>query len=317
MPKLTIIKGPLKDQYFEFGHGTVFLGRHPRMNDISIADITVSRKHLKIFEIGEKIFVEDLNSKHGTKINGKLIKPGEGFQIEDGDIIKIGMTAIRLTDISGRGSLVGIGHTPQMTKREYTSDEGPHQERRSKKELELVYKVSELFKKRMDINKFSEKVLQLLLDSLPRIDNAIFFLRMNKKVQILEVIAKSYKKSIVKYSQKVVDRVIKDRKTVRMSNTDFESTDDYVDSKDTLEIRSILCVPIVRGDEILGAIYIDSKEPYGFRKEDQAMLISLTGPIAAAIENYWLATNSGSTGAINWKNNLSYFIKKIAFWQSK
>ena len=101
MLKLIVIKGPLKDQVFDLGDkDTLFCGRHARMNDISIPDIAVSRKHFKIFRIGKALFVEDLKSNNGTKINDKNIEPGEGFQVVEGDIITIGKTVMRLAEVS-------------------------------------------------------------------------------------------------------------------------------------------------------------------------------------------------------------------------
>ncbi|MBN2419119.1 MAG: FHA domain-containing protein, partial [Deltaproteobacteria bacterium] len=99
MPKLVVIKGPLIDQVFDLGSKeVVFCGRSPKMNDIAILELAVSRKHFKVFKIGKSYFVEDLNSKHGTRVNGKPIDPGEGFQINEGDLISVGNTVMQLVD---------------------------------------------------------------------------------------------------------------------------------------------------------------------------------------------------------------------------
>lgn len=311
MPELVVIEGPLKDQVFDLGDkDTVFCGRHPRMNDISILDITVSRKHFKIFKIGNNLFIEDLNSKHGTIINDRQIRTGEGFQVEEGDLIKIGTTVMRLTDVSGKGSLIRTDSVQQQIKSGSEPGEETKKERRSAKEIELIYSVSELFKKQMDIGSFLDKVLELLMEALPRIDNARIFLCESEK-QIDEVTSKAHGKDEGNYSKKVLKKVIRERKTVRMSNTDFESPDSYVDSKDTLEIRSILCVPIVRDNRVLGALYIDSLKPYGFRKEDQRMLNGLAGPMAVAIEQNISSQNTVSAHNIFWKGKFTSLFKKI------
>ena len=295
MPKLIVIKGPLTDKVFDLdnSNGTVFCGRNPRMNDISILDITISRKHLKIFKIGKNLFVEDLKSKHGTKINGKLIEPGEGFQVEEGDLITIGNTVMRLTEVKSRGPMVRRESIKKKIKKDSVSGGEPTQDLRSTKEIEFIYKVSELFKKQMNIHKFFEKVLKLLMDELPRIDNAGFFLFRDEKIETMKIIARSRDKSPATYSRKVLERVFMDRKTIRMSNTEFESADDYTDNGDSPKIGSVLCIPIISGNTILGTIYIDSIEHYAFRKEDQLLLNSLTGPIAVAIEKDWIVSNSG------------------------
>ena len=290
MPKFIVIKGPLKDKIIDLhlDNGTVFCGRNPRMNDISILDIAVSRKHFKMFKIGGNIFVEDLKSKHGTMINGKFINPGEGFQVEEGDLITIGNTVMRLIEVSERGPMVRLESIPQKTKKKTGLNGQPDHELRSAKELELIYQISVLFKKRLNIRDFFKNVLDILFEALPRIDNGVFFIFRDEKIQDMEVIAKSREKSVARYSQKVVERVIRDRKTLRMSNTDFESPDDYIDKSDNLTIGSIMCVPIISGNEILGAIYIDSKESYGFRKGDQLLLNILAAPMATAIEKDFL-----------------------------
>jgi putative methionine-R-sulfoxide reductase with GAF domain len=290
MPKFIIIEGPLKGQTIELGEGAFFFGRNPKINDIEILDITVSRKHFKISKIDENLFIEDLKSKHGTIVNGKLIKPGEGFRIKEGDLITIGKTVMLLTDVQEKGAKVKKRSIPEMTKTRSVSGKAPDREKRSKKELELIYKVSELFKKRMDVHEFFENVLKLLFDALPRIDNAKIFLFGSDKNPFMEVIAKSHKKPVDQYCRKVLDKVIQDCETVRISNMALESTDDFLDSDDgSLKIGSVLCVPIVSGDEILGAIYIDSLDPYGFREDDQLLLSSLAGPMAIEIEKDWLA----------------------------
>jgi GAF domain-containing protein len=96
-----------------------------------------------------------------------------------------------------------------------------------------------------------------------------------------------------------------------MSNTDFESPDQYVDSSATLEIKSILCVPILSGDDILGAIYLDSSKPYGFRKEDQRTLNILVGPMAVAIEKDRLISDPNPGNHRTGKSKTNNIVKRI------
>ena len=295
MSKLIIIKGPVKDQIIELIGDTVFLGRTLK-NDVQVKDNFVSGKHLKIFTIGKTIFIEDLKSTNGTMINGEFIEPGEGVEVGEGDLITIGKTVMRLTEAPVKKSLDKKKSNIQKARRKPASKGESTEERRSRspRDIELIYKVSELLKKSQSINRLLEKLLEHLLDAFPRIDTAAIFLFRNGKSKIMEVISRSKlvsEKSVTQYSQKILARVIRDRKIVRMSNTAFESPDDYADSMDTSRIESVMCVPIIIDKEILGAIYVDSiKGPYGFRKEDQLLLNSMTGPLAVAIEKDRVAT---------------------------
>ena len=82
--KLCVMEGPAKGKKFDLKEKAMFLGRSPR-NDIQIKDIMVSRKHLKIFKVGETLFIEDLMSTNGTQFNGEVITSGEAFEVGDGD----------------------------------------------------------------------------------------------------------------------------------------------------------------------------------------------------------------------------------------
>ena len=315
MPKLIVIKGSLKGQEFDLGtKEVVFCGRYPRMNDIAILEIAVSRKHFKIFRVGEELFIEDLKSKHGTRINDKLIEPGEGFQIVEGDLITAGNTVMRLAEVSAGSSLKRKGSVLQDSKESSSSAEQRKEERRSAKELELFYTVSELLKKGISIKKFFEEFIEILLDALPRADNAnviLFDNKENDKFKVMDVITGLSERSKAKYSREILKRVIRERKTVRMSNTDFEPSKDEFNSSYSLKLKSILCIPIMSDDEMFGVIYIDSKKPYSFRKRDQLFLNSLVGPMAVAIEKSRLAGNPGSEQVSPLKSRIINSVKGL------
>ena len=62
------------------------LGRHPEC-DIVLDAAAVSRQHAQILVEGENYFVEDLHSRNGTFVNGRLV---EGRRLlVDGDRLKI------------------------------------------------------------------------------------------------------------------------------------------------------------------------------------------------------------------------------------
>ncbi|MGD9161433.1 MAG: FHA domain-containing protein [Desulfobacteraceae bacterium] len=292
MPKLVVIEGPLKGKVFDLGSKEiVFCGRSPKMNDIAILEIAISRKHFKIFQIDRDFFIEDLNSKHGTLVNGESIEPGEGFQVNEGDLISVGNTMMKLTDVGGKKSFMKNVPLPEEMLGDISSKNGIKKERRSAKELELVYNVSELLKKQLEMEAFFKEFLRLLLEALPRLDNASVFLSYYPDSNIknmVEIIPNSHERSVSRYKKEIIDRVIQEQKTIRMSNTEYELPESYIEKGDTLEIKSVMCVPIISGEELLGAIYIESIKPYGFRKKDQFLLNSLVGPMAVAIEKYRL-----------------------------
>lgn len=71
----------------------VVLGRDPRC-DIPLDDPAVSRLHAIIAREHEKFSVEDLDSKNGTILKGKLLRSGKLAKLTHGDQIRIGRITI-------------------------------------------------------------------------------------------------------------------------------------------------------------------------------------------------------------------------------
>ena len=281
MPTLHIVEGPMEGQLYKLTGDTIFVGRSQK-NDIQIRDKTISRKQIKLFKIGNKFFVEDLKSTNGTLLNGNPITPGEGFEIGDGDLITIGDTVLRFSEKSSKPSGLLEKSRPKIA-----------QERRSfTRNLQLPVSISEILKTPLPIKKLCEKVLESLLESLPRIDRATIVLMDPGNQSIKATVTKTRDDSLQvrgNYSRKIVEKTLLEGKSVRMSNTAFEAPEEFSETSDTMQIRSLLCVPLISNGKTRGALYVDSlRKPYGFRKEDLLLLNSLATPLAIALENHWL-----------------------------
>lgn len=297
MPRLVVIEGDAKGQTFDLSNGITFIGRSTR-SDIRVRDSSISRKHLKIFHIGKKIFLEDLKSTNGTFINSNKIVPGEGFEVSDGDLITIGKTVLRLEALHEPGKSTKAAKPEQKPLENHKAPPSQKQTERRKRtarELKLINKVSRLLKQSFSLYGFSEKVLEYLLQGLPRIDTAAIVIldyRKSKRGKERTIVVKSrpwLERRDADFFEQIIDRVLEKKGPVRMSNTAYEELGDLKESVETLKIGSVLCVPVISNSVIRGALYVDSiGDPYGFRKEDLLLLNSLSGSIAVAFEKAML-----------------------------
>ena len=64
----------------------LFIGRNPESHIVT-EDRKVSRRHACIGQLGEKLFVWDEGSKHGTIVNGTPVICG---RLTQGDVVSIG-----------------------------------------------------------------------------------------------------------------------------------------------------------------------------------------------------------------------------------
>jgi pSer/pThr/pTyr-binding forkhead associated (FHA) protein len=288
MSKLYVLNGPELGQSFKLRDGVSFVGRSLD-NEIRLGDKTVSRKHLKVVRSGDKYLITDLKSRNGTFANGEFISPGMEIEVREGDPIAIGITVICL----GEGCteqvvpfLDSIDITEQSDELNRTLK--MQRDRTMRKKLEFLYKASNALTEDLSIKETLEKVLVHIFDLLKRIDRGVFVLIDPETRKITEIIYKSNKPSddaTTVYCRDVVNRVIRSRKPFIVSDAKTERGD-FANTLEVLKIESVLCVPLISRSQILGAIYLDSLErPYGFRREDLALLVNLSLRIAPAIDD--------------------------------
>ena len=286
--KFWVMEGPAKGKKFDLKEKkTMFIGRSAR-NDIQIKDIMVSRKHLKIFKVGETLFIEDLMSTNGTRFNGEVITSGEAFEVGDGDTVSCGNTVIR------------FGKIPSPESSDTDTSGSKHtliKERRSAwpKKLELG-KITGIFDQSLNIDGMLEKLLGHVFDTLPRIDRAAILAFNNQKGQVEEVICKSRKKNgneTFRYNFGLLGRIVKDGKAVKVSDTTYVAQADQSGDMDTEQMSSTLYVPIVTNKKVRGAMYLNSSPGSfeGFRKDDLSLFDSLSGLIGVAIGNAAITAN--------------------------
>lgn len=295
MGKFHIIQGTGKGQSFDLKSGLIYVGRAPD-NDIQINDKSISRSHLKILRKDNKYFIVDLKSTNGTFVNNERISSGKEIEVEKGMPIAIGNIFFSLDRVYS-GNALPVHDSADFLRDTGETDKIIVSDRpmTTPKNLELIYKVSNVLMQSLDINEILEKILDYIFELLQRIDRGVIILVDNKTGRTLDVIFRCQKSSddtIMMYSRTIVDRVLREGKAVTMSDTLSVNEADLSESMELMKIRSVMCVPLISRSQTRGVIYVDSvNRPYGFRTEDLALLTALSSPAAIAMENALLYSN--------------------------
>jgi len=287
MTTLYIIDGHDKRQTIEFGGDSLLLGRSPD-SDIQIKDHFVSRKHLRISRKGSRIFIKDLNSRNGTFVNGEPINPGIEVELPEGVPVVMGMTVLCFgkgcaEEIQGfLGSIDVAGLEPEEM-------EGLAEDRplTAQKNMELMIRVSDLLTRSTDIRETLKEILNCIFELLVRIDRAAIILLDSEKAKIKEVIYRMREGvDDQRFSTEVLEHVIQLKEAFMISDADTQQGEDVPDTLKLLNIKSVMCVPLLNRAKLVGVLYVDSiRKPYGFRGEDLHLLSAVSSPVALAIEN--------------------------------
>lgn len=91
-PVLTVVDGQFANQYWTLDRAEMTVGRDD-ICDIVIPERQISRRHIRLYSDGTKFFVEDLDSRNGTWVNGQRLQGSQ--ELFDGDEIHLAL-AMRL-----------------------------------------------------------------------------------------------------------------------------------------------------------------------------------------------------------------------------
>ena len=292
---LVILNGAEIGRTLRIKEGVSYLGRSLD-NDIRIEDKTISRKHLKIENVRGKFFVTDLSSRNGTFYDGKYVVPGHEVEVKEGVPLAIGMTVICFGK-DCREQIVPFLDTVSLI-REKGNKQGVVEDRRSEagqKREDLLAKVSRTLRGSGPLKMILEKVLGHLFHHLKRLDRGAFVLvdqETLKPVETICTVNKSSEHISPSFSEEVVQSVLDTGKPLILSKGYTEERSALVDTLKVQKIESVMCVPLINGSRIMGAMYVDSlKKPDGFRKDDLLILLDIGQRVALAVETDRLASD--------------------------
>lgn len=297
MIKVFIAAGTEQGSSLVLNGNTAQIGRG-LANEVSLKEASVSRKHAKIYRDNDQYYVEDLQSRNGTWINGHAIVSGQRVQVQEGVPIALGNVLVS----------VGRKCSPNRLPNQYSISiplpvvdglkpaTSTDRRAKQKKELELIYDISVELLGSLDLTELCEKVLDSIFGCLKRIDSGFVFLVEPESGKLKKIASRfrgGNRTAAPGYSKSLVRRVMKEGKAVMMPNTAMENKADLSDSMEKIGVKCVICVPLVSKVGTRGAIYLQSVNVvHGFRKNDLFFLTGLSTPMALAMENALLYSKS-------------------------
>ncbi len=296
--KLFFLNGDKKGKSLDIPSSCIYVGRLPD-NDVQITDKTISRKHLRVSRDGDKFILRDLGSKNGTFLNGKQLIPDMEYEVEEGIPFAVGNVAMSL-GIKSTESIFNSYEIEELSSQfSSTAMFTAFKDRpmTTPKNMDFLFKISNIINQSLDINEILQQVLDYLFELLNRIDRGFVILVDPESGGFSTVISRVAKSEdghpvSYSYSKTIVDAVVRSSKPVTILDTFGQDDADISDSMELMNVKSVMCVPLICKEKVLGALYVDSvKIPYGFREEDLALVTALCSTAAIAIENASLYRN--------------------------
>jgi len=299
-PRLVGVSGHLQGTVFPLDRPETSIGRDPN-NTICINEHWISREHCLIKKEGDRFQVIDRGSHNGTFVNGIRVTE-HWLQHED----RLGFAGAmflfleREVDSAARGSEVRLaadaspfGPTVQLRRDDAVY---LHPEKLAKtqlpperlhRDLAILLKTSHALTSVRDIDALQQEVLNQLFEIVPAERGAILLGPRDEAREFSSSFGMEREgRRSVRVSRTIVKQAMEDKAAI-LSNRVSESPKlRNAKSLTSRGVQSVICLPLARAERVIGAIYLDSKDPKAHFDEDQLeLLTAIAGIAAAALEN--------------------------------
>lgn len=308
----------LPEPVFELKQRITKVGRHPS-NEASLLLESVSRFHAQIELLEAGWVLSDLGSSNGTFLNGERLAGPRS--LKDKDVVTFGRADFLFSNMSpadrarlgesGTGqkthtssvSIVGDGESDSTilsTKLNVEStpmpavalfpgaraDEGTLQ--RATERLLTLYKLGEVTRSAATREEMLSKVMDLIFEVLPA-DRGV--------ILIVDPIDNTLEPQLVRYRRKgaeteltisrtIVQKSLNERVAVLSRDARIDARFNASESIMGGDIRSTMCVPMVSKRNVLGVLFLDTKESVrAFTEDDLIFASSIANDVAMNLEN--------------------------------
>lgn len=301
MPGLRQAEGPDRGKVYPIDKDCVILGRHPSC-DIVLEIGAVSRQHARIVRTGSGFFLEDLNSRNGTYLNGQRV---HGRQpLKDGDQIRICDLVFAFFEAAPSQE----GESTQVLGAAWVDDEerfrsgstimsrfdvtatGSRIQVNPEAKLRALIEISQNLGKAISVDEVLDKILTSLFNVFTQADRGFIILVDPQTGKLVPRAVKTRRpedREQLRISRTIVNSVIASKQAILSADVATDSRFDLSQSIVDFPIHSVMCVPLVSTDgKVLGVIQVDTRQRKArFTPEDLEVLVSAASQVAVSVEN--------------------------------
>ncbi len=315
---LRAITGDLQGQVFSV-ESEMVIGRSTTCG-IFVPDRRISREHARVFFDGERLFVEDLASHNGVYVNGQRVTKAELF---NGDLMRMGMSQFSVSGLNRRDSqVIQVVHDtrplqPRVvrpvesmetdlggfvaddyfaamgmvdTDRYLTADRVQQLLQRTRN-FAILHEISKALQRYTDLRETMPPLLDLILQVV-RGDRAAIVLLDDegnlapKSVRYRDRQSDSNDTGQLRISKTVADYVLTQRCAIITADASADERFSASESVMLANIRSLMVVPILVSNRLLGLIEVENNRNInGFDENDLHLLTVVASMLGVGLDH--------------------------------
>ncbi len=326
-----VVQGPDKDLIIDAPDHELIFGRGDDCT--ALRDGTISRHHARVRAINGQWIIEDMGSSNGTYVNGvRISKP---LELKQGDQIRLGKTLLTfsddkpiqmLPDETDYGTLIDMDPQGQMVDSAIMAAIPSDQESilavpepgQEPGHLQVIYKLTNVISSIFNVDQLLRRVMEIIFEQVAA--DRGFILMLNQQTSQLDPVVVQYRQedqpTKISTSKTIIQHVIDRKEGVLCSNAMADRRFSKGESVHDYALQSVICVPIMARNKLLGIIHIDSSAAtHSYDQQDLRLITAIGYQTGLAVHNAQLYQDSleaerlaatGQTVA-----GLSHYIKNI------
>ncbi|MBI3723129.1 SpoIIE family protein phosphatase [bacterium] len=180
--------------------------------------------------------------------------------------------------------------------------------------IKTLLKVSSKTTTMLDLNQLLVQLLDIIFEELPA-DRGSILLFDGETRRLRTMAAKSRREGAtnqkVRISKTIVKEALKTKESILSADAQSDARFNMGLSIVEEDIRSALCVPLVRIDKVLGIIHLDTfEQARAFTKDDCDLLTAIAMQASLAIENARLVKEMAEKERLKYEMNVAAHIQK-------
>jgi Nif-specific regulatory protein len=297
-PRLVAINGTLKGATFPLATEETTIGRESA-SVVWLNHASVSRRHCVIRRENGHFKLFDLESYNGTFVNGIPVKEQS---LAHADQLRVGK--IELLFLIEEGEDITSGHLirwddfnpltesakqlrPEvlLRKTEQALIASPEHERMAR-DLGVVLRIARQINRLRHTQELVKEILDAIFEIIPADRGAVVLGRGPKDFSSVYGKHRDQSSYPVHVSRTVVEHVMTERVAVLTNDIKTSETLKTADSLVAAQITSLMCMPLIVVERVLGAIYLDTSDPIILFDEAHLQLLAgIAGMAAVSLEN--------------------------------
>ncbi|HJN10066.1 MAG: SpoIIE family protein phosphatase [Pirellulaceae bacterium] len=287
MALLEIVSGIDSGVAHELKTRETVIGRHSDCQ-IVLRDSTVSRHHARIRQDGDHYVVDDMDSQHGTRVNGETVRMA--VPLRNGDEISLSQIRIVFRTLVEDADSDDDRPSTIITSLDVLRSAGVDKDSQNASKWRALLEITRALGVSLELQEILPNVLENIFQILPQASRGCILLADPANGRLQPFAAKpplGKKDEPPPISRTISESVMSQTKAVLSTDAGADERFAASDSVMDLKMRSVMCAPLIGSlQEPFGMIHLDAQDPAAqFTVDDLDILINIANLVGQAVDH--------------------------------